>query len=587
MVRSKLIILFGLVVLAIGVPACATESKPTVVIVSPPSGSDFRDGEEVAIQSVATDAKGIVRVELIVDNVIVRTDAAPSPQGQPTLNLIQKWQATPGTHTIVVRAYNTANAMSDPVAISINVSSAVAQASSSSSAPASSASSSISSVASTTSSATSSSAASSSPSGCTNNAAFVGDVTVPDGTSFNAGQTFDKTWRVTNNGTCTWGTGYQFVFVAGEAMATTNSIPIPVTAPGATIDLTIAMTAPATPGQHSGQWRLRASNGTLFGPTLTAKINTLGAASSSASSAGGCSGTPNIASFTASASGVSPATVITVLSGASVTLSWGAVTNAESAEIDQGIGGVETPGSRTFNATSTKTYTLTARCGTNVATRQVTVNVTTILLPPVTLEILKPPAPSLVSPADGWVFRNYPRTATFTWNTVTFSGGVTYNIEIEKNVGTWQAHASQSGLGGTSYAMPAFPGDNQGRWRVWATSPTAGAGAKSDWRYFSFNTGASQYAGTWLNDDSATSGVTKIIITHLGGQNLRIHPYGKCTPTDCDWGTKDVTFNGEPLTVSGFSGAPSNTLVITLNNAAGTSLKAVYTNISKTYYFHK
>ncbi len=575
MVRSKVILLIGLIVLSMVVSACTVESKPTIVIVSPPSGSDFRDGEEVAIQSVATDAKGVVRVELIVDNVIVRTDAAPSPQGQPTLNLIQKWQATPGTHTIIVRAYNTANAMSDPVAISINVLTTTAQVSSSSSAvtSSSSASSSASSVASTTSSATSS-ASSSLASGCTNNAAFVGDVTVPDGTSFNAGQTFDKTWRVTNNGTCTWGAGYQFVFVAGEAMATTNAIPVPLTAPGATIDLTIAMTAPATPGQHTGQWRLRASNGTLFGPTLTAKINTLGAASSSsASSAGGCSGTPNIASFTASAA--------SIVAGSSVTLSWGPVTNAESAEIDQGIGGVETPGSRTVSPTVNTTYTLTARCGANVATRQVTV----LVIPPA---VAIPPAPTLVSPADGWVFRNYPRTATFTWNPASFAGTLTYNIEVQINTGTWQNHATQGGLGGTSYTMPAFTGDNQGRWRVWATSPTAGAGTKSDWRYFRFNTTASQYSGNWYNDDSATSGVTKIFITN-SGQTLNVHPYGKCTPTDCDWGTKSQTFNGEPFVISGFPSGGSHQLTITLNNAAGTSLKVVDFNgvTTHTYYFHK
>jgi hypothetical protein len=571
----KRIVWLGLIILALLIPACAAESKPTIVIVAPPSGSEFRDGEEVAVQSVATDAKGIVRVELIVDNVIVRTDAAPSPQGQPTLNLIQKWQATPGTHTIIVRAYNTANAMSDPVAISINVLTTTAQASSSSSVVSSSsaASSSVSSAASTTSSAASS-ASSSSASGCTNNAAFVGDVTVPDGTSFNAGQTFNKTWRVTNNGTCTWGAGYQFVFVAGEAMATTNSIPVPVTAPGATIDLTIAMTAPATPGQHSGQWRLRASNGTLFGPTLTAKINTLGApasSSSSASSVGGCSGTPNIASFTASPS--------SIVSGMSVTLSWGAVTNADSAEIDQGIGGVETPGSRTVSPTVNTTYTLTARCGANVATRQVTV----LVLPPA---VAIPPAPTLVSPADGWVFRNYPRTATFTWNAVSFAGGVTYNVEVQINTGTWQNHATPSGLGGTSYTMPAFIGDNQGRWRVWATSPTAGAGAKSDWRYFSFNTSASQYVGNWYNDDAATLGITKIFITN-SGQTLYVHPYGKCTPTDCDWGTKSQTFNGEPFVISGFPAA--HQLTITLNNPAGTSLKVMDFNGSTTYtyYFHK
>lgn len=272
-----------------------------------------------------------------------------------------------------------------------------------------------------------------------------------------------------------------------------------------------------------------------------------------------------------------------------MTLSWGAVTNAQSAEIDQGIGGIATPGTHTFTATSTKTYTLTARCGANTATRQVTVTVlTTIppltLVPPLTLIVIPTPAtPAQVSPANGWVFRNFPRTATFTWGAVSGTS-ITYNIEIEVNTGTWVDHVVQTGLTGTNYTMPAFPGDNAGRWRVWATSGSL-SGNKSDWRTFSFNTGALQYAGTWINDNPATTGVTKIVITHLGGQNLGVHPYSKCHPIDCNWGVKNVTFGGEPLMASGFPGAPTKTLVITLNDAAGTSLKAV--EGANTYYFHK
>jgi hypothetical protein len=37
-------------------------------------------------------------------------------------------------------------------------------------------------------------------------AAFVADVTVPDGTNFAPGTTFVKTWRLKNNGSCTWTT---------------------------------------------------------------------------------------------------------------------------------------------------------------------------------------------------------------------------------------------------------------------------------------------------------------------------------------------------------------------------------------------
>jgi hypothetical protein len=81
----------------------------------------------------------------------------------------------------------------------------------------------------------------------------------------------------------------------------------------------------------------------------------------------GCSGTPNIASFTASPD--------TITAGGSSTLSWGAVTNADSAEIDQSIGGVATPGSTSVSPASTTTYTLTARCGSNTKIAQVTVTV--------------------------------------------------------------------------------------------------------------------------------------------------------------------------------------------------------------------
>jgi hypothetical protein len=193
----------------------------------------------------------------------------------------------------------------------------------------------------------------------------------------------------------------------------------------------------------------------------------------------------------------------------------------------------------------------------------------------------------MVAPADGTVLRVFPRNATFSWGTVSFPGGVTYNIEIEINTGSWQNRVTMTGLTGTSYAMPAFPGDNQGRWLVWATSPSAGDSPKSAWRTFSFNTGATQYSGTWINNDSGTSGVTRIIISNAG-QTLSVHPYGKCSPTDCDWGTKSQTFNGEPFVISGFPGGGSHQLTITLNSA-GTTLTAVDFNgsASYTYSFHK
>ncbi len=96
-------------------------SKPTVVIQSPANGAQFREGEEIAVQSTARDASGITRVELSVDGAAVRTDTPPVPQGQVAFTLLQKWKALPGSHTLSVRAFNASGTGSDPALISITV----------------------------------------------------------------------------------------------------------------------------------------------------------------------------------------------------------------------------------------------------------------------------------------------------------------------------------------------------------------------------------------------------------------------------------------------------------------------------------
>lgn len=102
-------------------------------------------------------------------------------------------------------------------------------------------------------------------SGC-DAAQFVADVTVPDGTSYKAGDTFDKTWRLKNVGTCTWTTSYNLVFESGNQMGGPASAPLSISvAPGATADLTVKMTAPSTSGLIRGYWKLKNAGGVLFG----------------------------------------------------------------------------------------------------------------------------------------------------------------------------------------------------------------------------------------------------------------------------------------------------------------------------------
>jgi hypothetical protein len=97
-------------------------------------------------------------------------------------------------------------------------------------------------------------------------AQFVSDVTVPDGTKFEPGTAFKKTWRLKNIGTCTWSTSYSLVFDSGEKMGASTSIAFPSSvAPGATVDLTVDMTAPTGAGHYIGYWKFKNASGTLFG----------------------------------------------------------------------------------------------------------------------------------------------------------------------------------------------------------------------------------------------------------------------------------------------------------------------------------
>lgn len=108
---------------------------------------------------------------------------------------------------------------------------------------------------------------------CTDDAAFVADITVPDGTVLEPGEEFVKTWRVMNTGTCVWQTTYQWVFVNEERMGAPNSVPLIESAPGGTqINISVEMVAPSAPGTYRGYWQMRNPAGNLFGQTPYVEI---------------------------------------------------------------------------------------------------------------------------------------------------------------------------------------------------------------------------------------------------------------------------------------------------------------------------
>ena len=97
-------------------------------------------------------------------------------------------------------------------------------------------------------------------------AAFVSDVTYPDGSNVPLGGAFTKIWRLKNVGTCTWNTSYALVFVSGERFSAPTTVSIPTNVgPGQTVDLAVNLTAPNQSGRYRGDWKLRNSSNVLFG----------------------------------------------------------------------------------------------------------------------------------------------------------------------------------------------------------------------------------------------------------------------------------------------------------------------------------
>jgi photosystem II stability/assembly factor-like uncharacterized protein len=103
------------------------------------------------------------------------------------------------------------------------------------------------------------------PTGC-DKAAFVADVTVPDGTIFSPGAAFTKTWRLKNVGSCNWTTAYKLVYYSGEQMSAPTMVNLPWGAGfDQTVDISVNMVAPSIAGKYRGYWILANATGQFFG----------------------------------------------------------------------------------------------------------------------------------------------------------------------------------------------------------------------------------------------------------------------------------------------------------------------------------
>jgi hypothetical protein len=98
-------------------------------------------------------------------------------------------------------------------------------------------------------------------------ATFVEDITIPDYTEVKAGESFLKTWRIMNEGSCVWNSNYKIVFDHGdqmnapaEAALISNEV-----YPGQTADVSVMLTAPQETGYYETHFLLKNPSGVEFG----------------------------------------------------------------------------------------------------------------------------------------------------------------------------------------------------------------------------------------------------------------------------------------------------------------------------------
>ncbi len=104
--------------------------------------------------------------------------------------------------------------------------------------------------------------------GCSDVAAFVSDVTIPDNMEMEPGTAFSKIWRLKNVGTCTWNSNYLVHWITGTTMSQQPAYLIlnqgQHIEPGETLDIAVGMTAPMQNGSYVSYWGIKGRYGSFM-----------------------------------------------------------------------------------------------------------------------------------------------------------------------------------------------------------------------------------------------------------------------------------------------------------------------------------
>ncbi len=230
--------------------------RPVVAIVWPPDGAQLETGRPIDVHVSAAATRGVALLELRAGDLSSNALASEAnPALSSTFSALLPFTPTQAGQVVLLAiARDASGATSAPASVSVRIVERVALLTGQNQ-PAG---------------AGSNTAA---PNGaCQPDADFVADITIPDNTPIERKTPFVKTWRVRNSGSCAWENNVELVFLRGERMSAPARAPVAATAPGATVDISVAFVSPDKPGVYTSTWQLRNPQGILFGKPIFAVI---------------------------------------------------------------------------------------------------------------------------------------------------------------------------------------------------------------------------------------------------------------------------------------------------------------------------
>jgi hypothetical protein len=100
---------------------------------------------------------------------------------------------------------------------------------------------------------------------CTNRLRFEKDISIPDGTQVEPGQSIVKRWLITNSGTCNWNENYAVKLVSGPDLGAPRNQDLYPARNGQQVILQMTFTAPEKAGQYISTWQAIDPQGNRFG----------------------------------------------------------------------------------------------------------------------------------------------------------------------------------------------------------------------------------------------------------------------------------------------------------------------------------